>query len=239
MEHLTRQQVRRVDEVAINDIGIPGLVLMENAGRGVADVMCSFGIEGKVVIACSKGNNGGDGFVLARHLGLRGFDVEVLLCCAESELTGDALKTFAWLAPCGVPVTQWSASTSEVFASADWLVDALLGTGASGAPRSPLNEVIHAMNACKATRLAVDLPSGMDCDTGELADPTFQAEHTCTFVAPKPCLMLETTESCVGEIHVLDIGLPWEFVEETLGLEPVDDAAGEDDDGLPDQLGSI
>lgn len=215
-----REQIRRVDEVAIRQWGIPGLVLMENAGRGVADVMCELGIEGKVVIACAKGNNGGDGFVLARQLNVRGFEVEVLLCCESSDLTGDALATFSWLQRCDVEVhvlsQQSDNALSILFESAAWLVDGLLGTGAVGAPRSPLDTVIRQMNAANVTRLAIDLPSGLDCDTGAPANPTFNADHTCTFVAAKKGFFKDSAVPYVGELHCLDIGVPWNLVEQIM-----------------------
>ena len=213
---LTRAQVRRVDQVAIQDWGIPGLVLMENAGRGVADVLCGLGIEGKVVVACAKGNNGGDGFVIARHLNIRGVDVEVILCCEQSDLQGDAAATFAWLRRCDVPVRSYGDSqVPERLRNADWVVDSLLGTGASGAPRSPMDSLVREMNASAARKMAVDLPTGLDCDTGEASDPTFTADHTCTFVAEKVG-MSAAAAKYLGEVHCLDIGVPQKLVAEIL-----------------------
>lgn len=213
---LTRAQVRRVDQVAIHEWGIPGLVLMENAGRGVADVLCDLGMTGKVVIACAKGNNGGDGFVIARHLNLRGADVEVILCCEESDLQGDAAATFAWLRRCDVRVMQHDdPQVAERLRDADWIVDSLLGTGARGAPRSPLDSLVREMNASPARKLAVDLPTGLDCDTGAASDPTFVADHTCTFVAEKVG-MSAAAEKYLGKVHCLDIGVPQKLVEEVL-----------------------
>lgn len=208
-----------MDEVAIREWGMPGLVLMENAGRGVADVMCNIGIEGKVVIACAKGNNGGDGFVLARHLNLRGFEAEVLLCCDESELIGDAKMTFSWLQRCEVAIHASNASSdTKLLHSADWVVDGLLGTGAMGPPRAPLDTLIRLMNTVDTRRLALDVPSGLDCDTGEASDPTFVAEHTCTFVAPKSGLVLPAAKPFVGEIHCLDIGVPWSLIDQIIAV---------------------
>lgn len=219
----TRAQIRRVDEVAIQDWGIPGLVLMENAGRGVADVMCELGIAGKVLIACARGNNGGDGFVLARHLSLRGFAVEVLLCCAESDLSGDAAANYRWLRFCELPVRvlgeQTDDSLKELVDQAEWLVDALLGTGATGRPRPPLDSVIRLLNSGNASRVAIDIPSGLDCDAGTVADPTFCADHTCTFVAAKRGFFTDLAKPVVGEIHCLDIGLPWKLVEQVMTSE--------------------
>lgn len=219
-EGFSAEQIRHVDEVAIQQWGIPGLVLMENAGRNVADVLCRLGVQRKVVIACAKGNNGGDGFVLARHLHLRGLDTEVLLCCNEAELTGDAAATFSWLRRCDVGIcvlaTQSDDDISTLFESADWLVDSLLGTGACGAPRPPLANVIRWMNAATSKRLAIDVPSGLNCDTGEAANPTFKADHTCTFVAPKKGFFEVSAKPFVGELHSLDIGIPWDLVESVL-----------------------
>ena len=211
---LTRAQVRELDTVAIRDWGVSGLVLMENAGRGVADVMCELGIHGKVIIACAKGNNGGDGFVIARHLHLRGHDVEILLCCGTSELSGDAAANFDLLGRTSVAVHSLDdAAPADLFSTAEWIVDALLGTGAIGAPRPPVDRVIRAINAAGAKRLAVDLPSGLDCDSGEISADTVKADHTCSFVAPKPGLLVDEAVKHVGRLHVLDIGLPWDMIE--------------------------
>ena len=217
---LTRKQIRNVDTVAIQGWGVSGLVLMENAGRGVADVLCELGIHGNVVIACTKGNNGGDGFVVARHLHLRGFNVEVLLCCEASELSSNAAANFDLLHRTSVVITSLDAADlDDLLSSADWAIDALLGTGATGAPRPPLDQVIGAMNAASARRMAIDLPSGLDCDLGEVSGQTFVADHTCTFVALKPGLVAHGASCYVGQVHVLDIGLPYELVEAICPLD--------------------
>jgi NAD(P)H-hydrate epimerase len=210
---LTRDQVRQVDRRAIEEYGFSGLVLMENAGRGCVDVLCRLGVAGPVVIACGKGNNAGDGFVIARHLDLRGHAVRVLLWAEPEELTGDAGVNFRLLAHCGVPVECCGAECdpehlAERLRGAAWIVDALLGTGARGEPRPPLDRVIDALNAAAAPKLAVDLPSGLDCDTGVPASHTIRAAHTCTFVAAKPGFFAPGAEQFTGEVHVLDIGLP-------------------------------
>ncbi len=190
---LTRNQVRQLDRRAIQEYGISGLVLMENAGRGTADVLCGLLSkpspigrgqgEGAVVIVCGKGNNGGDGFVIARHLGLRGIDVRVLLLADPKDLTGDAAANYQIIAKAGLRIVPFAASE---IAGATWLVDAMLGTGATGEPKPPLAESIDAMNASGVPILAVDVPSGLDCDTGAAAKHTIRASHTCTFVAAKP-----------------------------------------------------
>ncbi len=218
---LTRAQSRRVDRLAMEKYGISGLVLMENAGRGVADRLCEMGIDGPIVICCGKGNNAGDGFVIARHLDLRGFDVRVLLWAAPAELVGDAATNFHILQQTDVPIEVFTARhdaarLDELLAGAAWIVDALLGTGARGEPRSPIDAVIDQLNAATAPKLAVDLPSGLDCDTGEPAVHTIRAAATCTFVAAKPGFFVAGAEQYTGELHVLDIGAPPALVRDVL-----------------------
>ena len=216
---LNRRQSRRLDTLAIEQYGMTGLVLMENAGRGVADTLCRLGISGPVVICCGRGNNAGDGFVLARHLDLRRYDVRVLLWADPSDLTGDAAANYRILEHAGVPIVPMAAETDPArldreFAGAAWLVDALLGTGARGEPRPPLDMVIDRMNAAAAPILAVDVPSGLDCDTGEPAGHTIRAAHTCTFATAKPGFFAPEAEPYVGRLHVLDIGVPRRLIEE-------------------------
>src|SRR5690242_3378783 len=127
---LNREQSRNVDRRAIHELGMSGLVLMENAGRGVVDKLFQFGIPGPVVICCGKGNNGGDGFVIARHLDLRHQEVRVLLFADPDELTDDALANYRLLRHCDIPVQLFSSqSTADEIATAlpkrGWIVDAL------------------------------------------------------------------------------------------------------------------
>ena len=218
MRPLTRAEVRDVDRRAMDEYGMSGLVLMENAGRGCVDVLCGLGCNGPVVVVCGKGNNAGDGFVIARHLDLRGVPVKLVLLAPVGELRGDAAANYAIVARAGLPIVdlsqQFDAATFlEQLAGAEWIVDALLGTGASGAPRSPMDDAIRQMNAASAKRLAVDLPSGLDCDTGEPTEPTFRADHTCTFVAPKTGFSNPRAAPFLGQVHVLDIGTPRRLIE--------------------------
>lgn len=219
---LSRAQVREVDRRAIEFYGMSGLVLMENAGRGCADVLTALGCRGPVAIVCGKGNNAGDGFVIARHLDLRGIATKVLLLGTPGELRGDAAANFAIIAQCRLPMVDLSdrflvGRLDAELTGAEWIIDALLGTGAVGPPRTPLDEAIRRMNAVPAWRLAVDLPSGLDCDTGIPAEPTVRADHTCTFVAPKFGFANPLAAPFLGQVHVLDIGAPRRVVEEVLG----------------------
>ncbi len=219
---LDRSRSRQLDRRAMEEYGMSGLVLMENAGRGVADRLCELAVAGPVVICCGGGNNGGDGFVVARHLDLRGYVVRVLLWADPDRLSGDAAANFRILRQTDVPIACFGGGhdpgqLEEELAQAAWAVDALLGTGARGEPRPPLDTVIDQLNAARAPKLAVDLPSGLDCDTGQAARHTVRAAHTCTFVAPKPGFFQPGAEQYTGQVHVVDIGAPRRLVEEMLG----------------------
>lgn len=216
---LDREATRRVDVLAVERYGMSSLVLMENAGRGVADTLERLGVPGKIVICCGPGNNGGDGFVTARHLDLRGHDVETLLFADPEKLRGDAAANNDILRRSGVFVESFPPEVDRrqlerKLQDAAWIIDALLGTGSKGDPRPPLDAVIHVMNAAGAPKLAVDIPSGLDCDSGATAAATVRASHTCTFVALKPAFLQETTKQFTGEISVLDIGAPRQLIEE-------------------------
>ena len=210
---LTRDEARRVDALATDQLAIPGLLLMENAGRGVADCLEALEIRGPVVICCGSGNNGGDGFVVGRHLDGRGYEVRFFLWGAPDRLRGDARVNYEIVRRAEMPVSvrpengDWLALEAAL-SDADWIVDALLGTGAKGAPRSPMAEDITILNRADARRLAIDLPSGLDADTGEAPGVVFRADHTVTFVAPKAGFQRDEARTFTGQVHVADIGLP-------------------------------
>lgn len=213
---MTREQSRAFDRHAIETLGYPGILLMENAGRGCVDALERVGIDGPIVVLCGKGNNAADGFVIARHLKLRGHDCRVALGAAPDTLRGDARLAFEMLTPCAVPILDLTGihpslmleELDALAAGSRWLVDALLGTGTVGAPRPPFDSLIDWMNAESAARLAVDLPSGLDCDTGEPASPTVRADLTCTFVAEKTGFANPAAARVLGRVRVVDIGVP-------------------------------
>jgi NAD(P)H-hydrate epimerase len=211
---LSREQVRAIDRRAIEEFGVPGLVLMENAGRGAAGVLLSLGARGPVVVCCGKGNNGGDGSVIARHLDNRAAPVRVLLFARAEELTGDAAINYDILRRSGVPTEARGGqpvageALRRELAAAEWVVDALFGTGLAGAVRPPFDAVIGAINASGAKVLAVDIPSGLDCDTGEPLGATVRAQHTVTFVAMKKGFARPAAREWLGQVHVADIGAP-------------------------------
>jgi len=239
---LSREQVRRVDRIAIEQFGIPGIVLMENAGRSCAEILVnrvekSNGIEPSgqaVVICCGVGNNGGDGFVIARHLFNWGVAVKILLfsppILEHRDLTEmlpeDAATNWRISQKMGIE-TQYVAldvdsfelnSLSEQMQSVagkptTWVVDALLGTGSRLPLRSPLNHVIECANSIQCQRMAIDIPTGMDCDSGETDRSVFHAGVTCTFVAKKPGLVSKNGRQYCGDIHVVDIGAPRKAIQ--------------------------
>jgi NAD(P)H-hydrate epimerase len=230
MTVLTRQQVREVDRRAIQEFGMPGIVLMENAGRNAANLLFRLMAaqlrpgakefqSGPVTVVCGKGNNGGDGFVIARHLDLFGLTVRVVLLCSPDDLSGDAMANFAIIRKAGLAIEVFTAPLDMArfdagISGSAWLVDAILGTGASGEPKSPYAEAIDRMNVIGLPIFALDLPSGLDCDTGAPARHTVRAAHTCTFVASKSGFSVEGAKPYVGRLHVVDIGAPRRLLEE-------------------------
>ncbi|MDB5338205.1 MAG: nnr 2 [Planctomycetaceae bacterium] len=216
---LTRSQVRDVDRRAIDEYGLPGVVLMENAGRGAVDLLCRERCSGPVLILAGKGNNGGDGFVMARHLAIRGIEARVILCCNASQLQGDAAIHYHVLHRAGLAGIELGNNiTTEqlvpLIGQADWIVDALLGTGAQGDVREPYRTAIEAINRSGSRVLAVDLPSGMDCDTGVANGICVRANLTATFVARKPGFDAVGADQFTGRVEVIDIGVPPRLLEE-------------------------
>lgn len=207
---LTRSEVREIDRRAIEQFGIAGVVLMENAGRGVVDVMQQLDIKGPVHIICGKGNNAGDGFVIARHLDLLEIPVVVHRCCTIEELTSDSGINYHIIERSGLAIVPYSSieTLSQRLSQANWIVDALLGTGLTGRVRSPFAEIIRCMNASGKQILAVDLPSGMDADTGEPLGEAVRAQNTVTFVAAKQGFSHVEAGKYTGKVHVAGIGAP-------------------------------
>jgi NAD(P)H-hydrate epimerase len=212
--YLSREEVRAIDRRAIEEFGVPGIILMENAGRNAAEWLRGLGITGRVVLCCGKGNNGGDGFVIARHLDNAGVPVRVLLFGRPEELTGDAAIAYQIIARSGLDIVHFAvrpldeAALRGELAAADWVVDALFGTGLSGPVRPPFDQVIAAINASPARILAVDIPSGLDCDTGLPLGPAVRAHHTLTFVALKKGFANPAAREWLGQVQVVGIGAP-------------------------------
>jgi NAD(P)H-hydrate epimerase len=201
---LTRQQCRELDRRAIHDYGVPGVMLMENAGANVARLLLSLGVRGEVAVCCGKGNNGGDGFVIARHLDNAGVALRVLVFADTDRLDGDAAVMFDILRRSAMPVEVWPDPSR--LNGVEWIVDALFGTGLSQPVRPPYDGLIATINAAGAKVLAVDVPSGLDADTGQPLGVCVRADHTATVAAAK--VGFAAGAAWVGQVHVIDMGAP-------------------------------
>ena len=212
---LSAAQMKAVDRAAIDKLGLPGLVLMENAGRGVAEIIARErphlrGLDVRVV--CGAGQNGGDGFVVARHLLDRGADVQVFLAMPREKIAGDAaVFARAYESLPGALVRDASfendATTWRAYlAGADVIVDAVFGTGLRSDVTGPAAAAISAMNAVDALRVAVDIPSGLDADTGAVRGVALVAHVTATMACRKLGLVLDP-EAPVGRVEVVDLGV--------------------------------
>jgi len=218
---LSRDQVRRIDELAMIRYGLPGIVLMENAGRGAAEVIERvYGPRGRAFFVCGAGNNGGDGFVIARHLHNFGWSVRILLVGDVSKLTPDTATNHRAARAMGMPITCAVGIEDQIAALPgvgrdDVLVDALLGTGFRGPPRAPLIKLISALNASmKRAVVAVDVPSGWDGEPGALKGASIRADLTITFVARKSGFDLPRAEADLGSVEVVDIGVPAQLIRD-------------------------
>ena len=199
------EQQRALDSWAIEELGIAGVDLMERAGKGLAALVGERAPEGRVVVVCGKGNNGGDGLVCARVLRERGRDVRVLTIGDPDRYQGDARTNLERL-----PGEGPQAFSPDRLTDAAAVVDALLGTGFSGAPREPVASAIDAINgrSDEAAVIACDMPSGVNGSTGEIAGAAVRATATATFHAAKPGLWIAPGKAHAGEVHTVDIGIP-------------------------------
>ncbi|WP_298862261.1 NAD(P)H-hydrate epimerase [uncultured Gimesia sp.] len=221
IERLSRKEVRSVDQRTIKEFGLPGIALMENAGRCVFELLMALNTTGPVKICAGKGNNGGDGFVIARHLDNAGIPVQIYLLTNPDQLRGDAAINFQVAARMGIPIhcdpdLSQPDEFRDFLKEADWIVDALLGTGVQGKIRPPFSMAIQLINDAAGKKLAIDLPSGLDCDTGLPLGNCIIARETATFVAEKRGFSLPESRKYTGTVHVLDIGAPRQIVIELL-----------------------
>jgi NAD(P)H-hydrate epimerase len=215
---MSRDQVRSFDAWAINELGIAGVVLMENAGRSCAELVKQelAGIDRpKVCIFCGTGNNGGDGFVIARHLLNAKIEVHVAICGDSSRIKGDAKINLELLTGLGQSVEQLDLKSADldnqvarIAQGCQLIVDAIFGTGLQGQVRADYKKLIEAINAQGKPIIAVDIPSGLDCDTGDSLGAAIKAKSTVTFVAVKKGFA-ENPESAryTGDIYVASIGV--------------------------------
>jgi NAD(P)H-hydrate epimerase len=219
MTRLTRAQVRQIDRLASERYHVPGIVLMENAARAVADAACEMlgnHPAGKILVLCGGGNNGGDGLAAARHLHNRGFDITLFLTVNPAKYTGDALTN--WEIASAMGLRRLEGFDEVMRRDFDLVVDAVFGTGLTEPPWSPTAAVIQIVNTFGTQTLAIDLPSGLDCDTGEPLGPCITATRTVTFVAEKSGFANPNSRRFTGEVTVGDIGCPRELIEEVARL---------------------
>ena len=219
-------EMREMDLNATRRYGIPGLILMENAGLGIVDVIIDRFFEGKpegkkVVIVAGPGNNGGDGFVVGRHLFNKGTLVQFLITTSPENYSGDAAVNLKIIndmgLPCQVLQPDIVYGLKAIIQDADLVVDALFGTGFEGIPREPLASLIRLVNESGNPVLAVDIPSGLEADTGRVAGECIRALITVTMGMPKIGLYLDPGAKYTGEVVVGDISFPPELKSEEGG----------------------
>jgi hydroxyethylthiazole kinase-like uncharacterized protein yjeF len=225
MRAVTAQQMRDMDRRASEEFGIPGVVLMENAGRAVVDVVRREvgALSGKrAVVFCGPGNNGGDGCVIARYLALAGVDCTLLFVGEAGALKADARVHYDLACRLDLKfLPPGHADAREALLErADFVVDSLLGTGVKSAPRAEIAEQIEAINRASCPVFAVDVPSGVDTDSGATPGAAVVATQTVTFAYPKVGLLLFPGAAHVGKLHIADIGFDWDRVVPSDPAEP-------------------
>jgi len=215
----TRDEIRAFDRYAIEVLGLPGIVLMENAGRQIAEAaraMLAGRKKPRVVILAGPGNNGGDGFVVARHLAIVGIRPEVVLLAPREKNVGDADTNLRVLEAMGFQIRVLAGKVEAMLgelrpllAEADLVVDGMLGTGTRGEIREPYASAIGAVNDARRPVLAIDIPSGLDPDTGKPLGPTVRATKTVTMAAIKIGFRKPGAAEYTGEVVLADIGVPF------------------------------
>ena len=222
---VSRKVMRELDRKAIEDYEIPGLLLMENAGRNVAEEAMQE-LENrdndKVAVICGKGNNGGDGFVIARHLYNFGYDVHVFLISKVKDVIGDndAGINLKILLKMDITVNEVVNDESSdmmlnLIPSCALVVDAIFGTGLKGELREPALSIVKKINELKVDVISVDIPSGLDCDKGTVLGACVKALKTVTFALPKKGFFLGQGPFHVGELIVTDISIPKGVIDES------------------------
>lgn len=232
MKILTSQQMKDIDRKAIQEIGIIGPILMENAGIQITkEILTKFPDirKEKVVIVAGKGNNGGDGFVVARHLFNRGCRPVVLLLAMKKELRGDAALNAHIADKMGIEIREinsvrkWSTN-KRILTKATLLVDGIFGTGLAKPAKGLFAQAIEDINKSKAFKVAIDIPSGLSADTFEIIGPCVRADLTVTLAAAKIAHVFPPAEDYVGELKISDISVPSSmFAEKSLKLEWVEE----------------
>lgn len=216
MSEISRSQAREIDRVAMEDWGLPGIVLMENAARGIAEFAASIHplTAGRIALVCGPGNNGGDGYAAARHLANLRYDVEIQLPAPISSIDpeSDAGINLLVARRMGIPML-----TGVDVARAQFVIDALFGTGLSRTIGHPYLAAISAINAHQAPVLSIDIPSGLDADDGSVHGAAIRADWTATMVAPKQGFSRGKGPELTGSVRVIDIGVPRAVIRQVAG----------------------
>ena len=225
MRVLNTQQMREADRRTIDEIGIPSIVLMENAGRqAVAAMEAAFEdlATSRVGVLCGRGNNGGDGFVVARTLIQRGIETGVFLLGRVADVRGDARTNLEVLGRIGLTVVEiadaqgWELHFSEI-SECDLIVDAILGTGFNGQLNGLLETVVADVNGLGVPVVAIDLPTGLSADSPEIEGEAIEASMTVTLAAPKIPLVLPPADTYAGDLVIADIGIPLPILDDVEG----------------------
>lgn len=219
---MTTQQVRQFDKHAIENLKIPGIILMENAGINCSQIVIDQlkKINGKkVCIICGTGNNGGDGFVIARHLCNYNFDVSVIITGDPEKIKGDAKTNFEIVKNMKLIIESFDTEKEKInkfknlYSDADIIIDAIFGTGLKGQVKDPYLEIFDELNSTGKHKISIDAPSGLDCDTGQPLGGVIKANQTITLAAMKKGLQTPDAKNFTGEVLVRSIGISLKFAK--------------------------
>ena len=225
---VSNDQMRAMDTKTIDELGVPGVVLMENAGRQtyeyILELMSELDISGQVDVYCGKGNNGGDGYVIARHFYNNGFPVRLYSVGDPEKLKGDALVNYKICQKCNIPVTTIDSKEQlQKFDPPGIIIDALLGTGIKGEVRGLFKDVIDYINSLGTPVVSVDIPSGVNGDLPLVSGSVIQADMTVTMALPKRAHLFYPAKKYIGILEVADIGMPEEVTNpDAVKLHQVD-----------------
>lgn len=244
---LTRDECRQFDRRASEELNVPSLLLMENASKNAGDVAAALLEERHgmvqnvpVLIVCGSGNNAGDGYALARHLTIAGARVRVLALTPVDSLKGDALVMARIARAMDIPIDDLGDDATAALNRAmspkpNLIIDAIFGTGLSRTVDAAAAELINSLNASNITILAIDVPSGLDADTGAPLGVAIRATATVTMAALKPGLVRLEAQEFVGDLSVVDIGVPNDFAADLGTMLDIEDATADDaEDDDPD-----
>ncbi|MBW2064980.1 MAG: NAD(P)H-hydrate dehydratase [Deltaproteobacteria bacterium] len=209
-------EMQEIDRLAIKELGIPGVVLMENAARGAARIFLDHFRPprgSRVIVLCGPGNNGGDGYVMARYLNEAGLKLTVLVLAPEGKISGDALTNLNIIKELGLEIRhvpgqeQW-AENQHLIDRSDYIIDGIFGTGLSSQVRGFYRDVIEIVNSMEAPVMSIDIPSGLDADSGQVLGSAIRAALTVTFGFPKLGQVIFPGIDYVGRLVRVDIGIP-------------------------------